>query len=301
MVAPDLWHNLFVDEWQRVQLLHVPPKLLKEGGTNSKAWSQYEEAKRAAKHRAGNEAPQALEAELRQADRRHAEIYKVAVARISAVLADHDHYMHNKLEKVEMEFKISVNKPKGRAELFNQLVHQTPVSGQHKWLHHRKGVVCELCGKKIKSCSTISEISSKQATPCAGEVTLTLKQLMASLVQDTEGLPDSAAGHRWTIGATSFSCQRCWIKLPLRCGKDALERLCNMTCHFGRVGESDLNLRPRVHPSHDLWRRGDWLECQKCHRTTTDHAGKVQKWLSTACLQSGRQQTLQFSRRSSDS
>ena len=195
MTAPDLWHNLPEDEWHRVQLLHVPQKMLKDSGDDSKAWLQYVEAKMAAKHRAEKEAPLALEAELKEEDRKHAGIYEVAIARIAAVLGDPEHYMRANLEKVEVEYKVAPAKPKGRAELFNQLVQQTPVSGQHKWLHHRKGVICELCGKKIKSCSTHSEISSKQATACTGSVTLTLKQIMTALVQDTEGMPDEVEGH----------------------------------------------------------------------------------------------------------
>lgn len=120
----------------------------------------------AAKHRADKEAPLALEAELKDENKKNTSIYEVAIARITAVLGDPEHYMHANLENVEMEFKVAPAKPKGRAELFNQLVHQTPVAGQRKWLHHRKGVICELCGKEIKSCSAHSEISSKQATEC---------------------------------------------------------------------------------------------------------------------------------------
>lgn len=73
--APDLWHNLPADEWQRLQLLNVPVKLLKEEGRNSKGWLQYVEAKLAAKSRASKEAPLTLEAELKEADRMHQAVY----------------------------------------------------------------------------------------------------------------------------------------------------------------------------------------------------------------------------------
>ena len=88
MTAPDLWHNLPEAAWQRVQLLHVPQKMLKDSGEDSKAWLQYVEAKMAAKHRAAKEAPLALAAELKEDDRKRASIYEAAIARITAVLGD---------------------------------------------------------------------------------------------------------------------------------------------------------------------------------------------------------------------
>lgn len=244
---------------------------------------QFLEAKLAAKSRAAKEAPHALEAELKADDIKHQRIYEVAAGRISALLSDPDHYMHGNLEKVEMEFKVKPTKPKGRVELFNQLVQQTPVAGQHKWLHHRHGVLCEYCGKKIKGCSTHGEISSKQATECPGTVSKTLKQIMSEMVQDTENMPDEQPGHRWLMRATNFSCSRCWAKIPLRSGKAVLERLKGSECRFGRMTEAELNLRIRVHPSHEVWRRGAWLECQKCGRTSKEQDGRVQSWMAVGC------------------
>ena len=174
-VAPDLWHNLPAEEWPRLQLLHVPIQMMRRAEQDTKAWLQYVEAKLAAKSRAAKEAPNAWVNELKEADRKHQAIYEVAARRISAILGDKEHFMHGKLEKVEPVPEARPNKPKGRVELFNQLVQQTPVEGQHKWQHQRSGVVCEYCGKRIKACSTHSEISQKQATPCPGSVTKTLK------------------------------------------------------------------------------------------------------------------------------
>ena len=140
MTAPDLWHNLPEDEWSRVQVLNVPQKMLKDNGGDMRAWMQYTEAKLAAKQRATKEAPGDLD-ELKKADLFHIKVYEAAAERIGAVLEDTDHYMHGKLEQIETEFKIKKDKPKGRLLLFNQLVQQTPVEGQHKWLHHRGGLV----------------------------------------------------------------------------------------------------------------------------------------------------------------
>lgn len=36
--APDLWHNLLEEEWQRLKILHVPPKLLRGTGEDMGAW-----------------------------------------------------------------------------------------------------------------------------------------------------------------------------------------------------------------------------------------------------------------------
>lgn len=234
-------------------MLHVPLKLLKEEGKESKGWLQYVEAKLAAKSRAAKEAPLALEAELRAADLKHQEIYEVAASRISAIIADREHFMHGQLEKVENEFKVNVPKPKkGRVDLLNQLVQQTPVEGQHKWQHHRQGAVCENCGKRIKACSTHEEISTKQATVCPGAVTKTLKQVMADLVSDTEGLLDEQIGHKWEMRASNFGCVRCWSKIPLRSSKAVLEQLTTSACRYGKLDEFGMQLRTRVHTSRCL-------------------------------------------------
>ena len=109
--APDLWFSLPAEEWLRLKLLHVPPKLLREDGRESKAWMQYTEAKLAAKSRGVKEAPGALEAELKAADLKRQQIYEVAAGRISAIFGDHDHFMHGQLEKVETEYKVRPAKP----------------------------------------------------------------------------------------------------------------------------------------------------------------------------------------------
>ena len=81
----------------------------------------------------------------------------------------------------------------------------TPVEGQRKWQRHRQGVVCEHCGKRIRACSTHSEISAKQATVCPVPFSKTLKQTMAELAQDTETLLDDRPGHKWELRATMFA------------------------------------------------------------------------------------------------
>ena len=215
--APDLWYNLPAEEWKRLQLLNVPPKLLKEEGSTSRGWIQFGEAKLVAKQRAMRDAPTALVDELKAADQKHQAIYETAAGRISAILADRDHYMHGELEKVEHEVRVPQPKPKGgRVALFNQLVQQTSLAGQHKWQHHRQGVVCESCGKRIKACSTFEEIDKKQATICPGAVTKTLKQVMSEMIHDTEGMLEAQNGHKWEMTATTFGCVRCWNKIPLR-------------------------------------------------------------------------------------
>ena len=214
-MAPDLWHNLPAEEWQRLHLLHVPTKLTRREEHDTKAWLQYVEAKLAAKSRAAKEAPSAWVTELKEADLKHQQIYEAAARRISAILGDKEHFMHGKLEKVEPVPDVRPHKPKGRVDLFNQLVQQTPVDGQHKWQHQRSGVVCEYCGKRIKACSTHSEISQKQATACPGSVTKTLKQAMSELVQDTEGKLDEQPDHKWEIRTNNFGCIRCGPRSPL--------------------------------------------------------------------------------------
>lgn len=140
------------------------------------------EAKLCAKARAAREAPTDLEAELRAEDNLHQAIYETAARRISAMLGDQDHYMNEKCEKVETTYKVKPDKPKGRLEVFRQLVQRVPGPGQREWQLHRQGVRCCLGGKRIKSCSTHADVSSKQDALCPGRATKTLEQLMNELM-----------------------------------------------------------------------------------------------------------------------
>ena len=172
---------------------------------------------------------------------------------------------------------------------------------EREWENRRRGVICECCGKRIKACSTHDEISTKQATLCPGAATKTLKQVMAELVSNTESLQDGQPGHQWQLRASSFGCVRCWCKLPLRSSKAALEHLTASACSYGRLDEFELQLRTRVHPSHQVWKRGSWLECSRCKRTTREQDGRVQMWMSQECKSLKGQQRLPFGPRSSSS
>ena len=57
-----------------------------------------------------------------------------------------------------------------------------------------------------------------------------------------------------------------WFKVARRCGKETLHKLANEPCQYEVVAEQDLNLRMRVHTQHQLMKRGQWLECQKCFK-----------------------------------
>ena len=203
--------------------------------------------------------------------------------------------MHGELEKVEHAVRVPMPKPKlGRVALFSQLVQQTPSEAHHKWQHQRQGVVCERCGKRIKAYSTFEEINRKQATACPGAVTKTLKQVMTELIHDTEGRLEEQPGHKWEMTATSFGCVRCWNKIPLRSSKAVLDHLAASDCKYGQLDEQGLQLRTRVHPSHAVWRRGIWLECRQCKRTSKEQDGRVQQWLAKHCITGKGQQTLRF-------
>lgn len=59
-----------------------------------------------------------------------------------------------------------------------------------------------------------------------------------------------------------------------------LQKLQSSRCQCNRVQEADLQLRTRVHPSHDLLQRIDWLACQSCKKSTKIIDGKVQGWVA---------------------
>ena len=290
----DLWYNLDVKEWSRLSTLHVPTKLLKGDHGDQRAWLQYQAAQHCAKQRAEQEEPFDLVRTLQENDRWHQQVYEVAADRIEALLQDKQHYMHDKLSTVEADFKVRVRAPKGRIEVMQQLTQRVRKEGQHQWALKGGGVQCSACGMNIKACSTHAEIEKKDGTICAGQRSLSLTQHMQQLVEESAMLPDDTPGHRWMLRASAFSCLRCWKKVPRRCGKDALRVLTALPCQYQQMHEQDLQLRTRIHPSHAMWRRGDWLACSKCGKVTKEIQGKVQTWTKAQCSAATSQQKLRF-------
>ena len=182
-----------------------------------------------------------------------------------------------------------------------QLTQRAGGEGQHQWALREKGggVQCQACGMHIKSCSTHAEIDRKDKTICAGVRSHTLTQQMEQLVEESGLLPDDAPGHRWVLRSSTFSCLRCWLKVPRRCGKGALQVVQNAPCRYEQLQESDMQLRTRLHPSHNFWRRSDWISCCKCGKSTKEVQGKVQSWTQQQCRSAGGQQKLQFAPSSS--
>ena len=290
----DLWHNLDAKEWSRLRTLHVPPKLLKGDQGDQRAWLQYQEAQHCATLPAVQETLEDLVQTLQDNDHWHSQVYEVAAEKIAALLQDKQHYMHDKLSTVEADYKVKVRAPKGRIEVMQQLTQREHAEGQHQWALKGGGVQCSACGMNIKACSTHAEIEKKDGTICAGQRSLSLTQHMQQLVDESALIPDDTPGHRWVLRASAFSCLRCWKKVPRRCGKDALRILTNLPCQYMQLHEGDLQLRTRIHTSHALWRRGEWLACSKCGKVTKDVGGKVQAWTQAPCNTASGQQKLRF-------
>ena len=124
---------------------------------------------------------------------------------------------------------------------------------------------------------------------------------MEDMIATSSLLTEDQPGHRWYVRASSFGCSRCWLKVAKRCGKEALHKLANEPCQYEVVDEQALNLRMRVHTQHQLMKRGQWVECQKCGKVTKPHDGKAQAWLGQECTAAGRQTKLRFAPASSSS
>ena len=292
--APDLWHSLPAEEWKRLKVVHVPKKMLKQAGGDNRAWLQYQEAALCAQLRAQSIAPDDMVQQLHADDQWHQEVYEVAAQRISHILTDKEHYMHGKLEPVPTPFRVKVDRPKGRLEILRQLTQQAPQEGHHHWALQGHGIRCKQCGLHIKGCSTHDEIARKQATVCTGVAVRTLTQLKLELVEATEALNESQAGHRWYSRTSSFGCSRCWRKVSGRSSKEAVLKLSESPCDYGPLDLPTMELRTKVNPEHILWKRGEWLECQRCHRVTKVLHGRGQSWLAGSCDGRSRQTTLRF-------
>lgn len=303
-LVADLWRNLEEADWSRLRTLHVPPKLLKGDSGDRRAWMQFKEAQQCAVQRAEREAPHELLQVIQASDQWRSEVYAAAAERIEALLQDKDHYMRDKLTKVDPEFKVKVHAPKGRIEIVQKLTQRMPaegVKGQRQWMHKGSGIQCRACGMNIKASSTHSEISKKDGSICAGTRSKTLTQQMQELVDTSAQLPEKVPGHRGGLRAHKFSCQRCWCNLPKRCGKAALTTLTGLDCQFGPIHEGELQLRARLHTSHTFWRRGEWVSCERCNRSAEPRDGKVLSWMDAECSKQAGEQRLSFGTTSSGS
>ena len=179
------------------------------------------------------------------------------------------------------------------------MLYQGGGPGKHQWQVKGTGIRCGLCGLHVKGCSTHAEISAKQGSVCPGERGKTLQQLMDEMISATDEMPDTQEGHRFYCKSSSFGCKRCWLKVPRRCGKEALQKLAATRCEFGPVVEHELNLRMRVHPQHQLLRRHHWLERQKCYKVSKIVGGKVNSWMAQECRGVTTQTKLPFAPSSS--
>lgn len=202
--------------------------------------------------------------------------------------------MHEKLTKIDPEFKVKVKAPLGRLEILQKLTQRQPAEGQHPWMLKGGGLQCSACGMNVKASSTHAEISKKGGSFCAGLRSKTLLQQMQELVDTSAAKPEDLPGHRWALRGHSFSCQRCWRKAPKRCGKAALEALTGLECRYGQIHEGELQLRSRLHMSHNFWRRGEWVSCARCSRSAKPRDGRVPSWMQTECPRRTGQQRLPF-------
>ena len=158
---------------------------------------------------------------------------------------------------------------------------------------------CQACGMHVKACSTHAEIERKDRQLCSGTKSQTLNQQMEQLVEESGLLPEDVPGHRWVLRVSNFSCSRCWMKVPRICGKGALQAIQNAPCRSEQLHECDLQLRTRVHTSHNLWRRSEWITRLKCGKSTREVQGRVQSWAQQPCSSGSGQQKLSFAPSSS--
>lgn len=269
VLVADLWRNLDEAEWRRLRALHVPAKMLKGDGGDQRAWMQFQAAQQCAQQRAEQETPREMLRQLADADQWHYKVYETAAERIGTLIQDKSHYMHDKITQVNPVIKLKERAPKGRLEIMQRLAQRKQAAGAdglHSWMLKGRGLQCRACGMHIKASSTHAKISKKDGAPCASTRSKTLLQQMKDLVDLSAPLPDDQPGHRWVLRAHNFSCQRCWSRVPIRCGKEALTALTETDCRFGEIHEGELQLRTRVHTSHKLSRHGDWVACTRCNK-----------------------------------
>lgn len=110
------------------------------------------------------------------------QVYRVAGERIGALIQDKDHYMHDKLTKVEPVIK--------RLEIMQQLAQRKQAGGAdgvHSWMLKGSGLQCSACGMHLKASSTHEEIARKDGAPCPGTRSKTLLEQMKDLIDVRRG------------------------------------------------------------------------------------------------------------------
>ena len=189
------------------------------------------------------------------------------------------HERRHQASNYNTKFQLPLRKTVGRVDVFRRLVNAEVVAGHHKWQLFRTAVQCEICKRRIKGFATHCEIAAKEPKRCPG-AGKTMEDTMKQLAEDTAHQSLSDPAHWWFLRDSSFGCHRCWQKIARRSGKAALTALQKSECIAGLVTKADLDIKGRLHPSHQLQQHGEWLECQRCWKTTKWADNRRKQWVA---------------------
>ena len=290
----DLGQDLNQESHKRITVVVIRKVHLTEPQHQS-VRDRMKDAHLAVKERVDELRPKATEAFLKEQDVHIEKIYKEAAKRVQLLLEDRSHFFHSKEEKaqdkrVKMRWK--------KKDFFNQLPSFAPEQG-HKWVADKVAYKCQKCSTRVtvqtpfEQLKRVAEETCTEEQPSAGGATVGGKKpTRDEVLKDIVQRPWQEGQHEWQVHGHYLKCMQCGAHCLKRCNQAELQRTLEQVCYNGPYIPDEW----QGHPTHQLWRRGASLACEKCQAKAKKQQGKfieTTKLLAACPTSSEKKVTLQ--------
>ena len=264
---PDLTQGLEHEDFAQIRLLLFQAKEM-HSSPNRQAFQQDTQAK--ATQAALLARPEETLDLQRHIDEDTRDILHVAARRIEFLLKDKAHFIH-KREEIPDSQKLPLATQK--KQLLEQFLSQSSALG-HQWIAYRSGVQCTLCKQRFHSKSMVNEIKEGLAQACTHAVPgRTSKKTRFEVIHDLLDAQGEAVDgtHHLRLDKAYLRCDRCKGYVLARAGEEIFHRFLGEVCYHGPLEAS----KWFGHPTHEMLRTGNSLECNLCHLRTRIHGDEI--------------------------
>ena len=190
--------------------------------------------------------------------------------RMSILLKDKAHFIHRKEEQIQQKIPLIQQK----REILKDLLGKASTAG-HQWEAFRSGIQRKVCRVRYHSKSLLTDLKEAEDKPCLQEAKpnppkQTRMEMIHALVASQQG-PQQGV-HHLQLDRAYLRCTVCKSYILARCNEDAFSRFVGEPCYCGP-------LEPRLwhgHESHTIERKGQSIECTRCHARSRISDGTVQ-------------------------
>ena len=248
----------------------LQPKLYKQA-----AKAREKDAKQANNESVNDWQQPEIEKALQKSDKANEQIYYEACERVSILLHDKTHFFHVK----EASAKEKRAKTRGEKRQLYESFAEPAAQDSHRWQAGKRCFQCIDCQKRVTIQNPFTMLQQAKEEKCPRQGTSTgpvggkketRDEFLGNLIrQQREG----EGQHSWRIEGHYLRCHNCGNSGLKRIKMEDLQKMLETRCFNGPFE------KPRDwdgHPSHDLWRRGLNVHCQKCEVKAVRREGQFQ-------------------------